>query len=161
MNNDSSKCPCCSGKKYSECCQPVHKKPRLADTPEKLMRSRYTAFAINNSEYLLRTWTPEQRPQSLETKQAGLKWLRLKIINARPPATTSSYGTVSFAAMYLHNNHVFVLTEKSNFIRVDGYWLYKDGETKTEELTVAKNATCPCESGKKFKRCCGKKAKSS
>ena len=38
-------CPCCSGKEYSECCEPIIKGTRKAATPAELMRSRYSAYA--------------------------------------------------------------------------------------------------------------------
>ena len=35
MNKE--KCPCCSGKDYAECCEPVIKGSRKAATPAELM----------------------------------------------------------------------------------------------------------------------------
>ena len=38
-------CPCGSEKIYTECCEPLIKGDRVAETAEALMRSRYTAHA--------------------------------------------------------------------------------------------------------------------
>ena len=36
-------CPCGSGGAYAECCEPIITGAREADTPEQLMRARYSA----------------------------------------------------------------------------------------------------------------------
>ena len=54
-------CPCCSGKSYEECCKPYHTGEKHAPTAEALMRSRFSAFAIPNGEYLMETTLPEKR----------------------------------------------------------------------------------------------------
>ena len=49
------KCPCHSKKRYADCCGPLHKGTRPAATPEELMRSRYSAFALGEVDYLAKT----------------------------------------------------------------------------------------------------------
>ena len=51
------KCPCCSGQSYQDCCCIYHqgKEPKNA---LDLMRSRYSAYALNNVEYIVRTTHP-------------------------------------------------------------------------------------------------------
>ncbi len=154
---DQTTCPCCSGKKYGDCCQLIHREHSLADTPEKLMRSRYSAFVLNDTEHLLRTWASPYRPKTVNTADPALRWLRLSIDEAPIPPPLAQKGSVSFTATYLQNRHVYTLREVSNFIKVKGCWLYQEGETELRKLTVGRNSTCPCNSGKKFKRCCDKK----
>jgi len=48
------------------------------------------------------------------------------------------------------------LHEESRFLRENGQWLYVDGDCRVEE--IGRNDTCPCGSGKKFKRCCAEAA---
>ncbi|MEK9660196.1 MAG: YchJ family metal-binding protein [Alphaproteobacteria bacterium] len=51
--------------------------------------------------------------------------------------------------------------ERSHFRRENGQWLYVDGEfnPKGQPLRVVKvgrNDPCPCGSGQKYKKCCGR-----
>ena len=47
-------CPC-GGFLYSSCCAPLHRGECQAATAEQLMRSRYSAYALGEVEYLLQT----------------------------------------------------------------------------------------------------------
>ena len=58
-------CPCGSRKLFSQCCEPFHK-GALPPTAEALMRSRYSAYANKNVDYIV------------ETTHTGLNELYLK-----------------------------------------------------------------------------------
>ena len=60
-----ARCPCLSGLQYGECCGPFHSGDAFAPTAERLMRSRYSAFAVGDADYLLATWHPTTRPAEL------------------------------------------------------------------------------------------------
>ena len=80
---------------------------------------------------------------------------KLKIIS-------TSENKVHFVAYFtqdtLNKEKIYALTEISNFVK-DEIWQYVNGEdVKTVQLT--KNMPCPCQSGKKFKRCCFNRLKS-
>ena len=47
------KCPCGSELSYAECCEPVIKGEKAAETAEQLMRSRYSAYVKTEIDYLL------------------------------------------------------------------------------------------------------------
>src|SRR5689334_9579352 len=51
-------CPCHSGLKYKKCCRPYHN-GMPAPSPEALMRSRYSAYALNKPDYIMQTTHPE------------------------------------------------------------------------------------------------------
>ena len=53
------KCPCHSGKDYNICCEPYHKQEKLPETPLILMRSRYSAYALDLPNYIIETTHPE------------------------------------------------------------------------------------------------------
>ncbi len=109
------------------------------------MRSRYSAYVLKLSDYLLDTWHASTRPLNLDISSDDTPWLRLLII-----ATESEH--VEFAAFYRGGQ----LHEKSRFVNEEGRWYYLDGEVLPPiEEKVGRNAPCPCGSGKKFKRCCG------
>ncbi len=80
------------------------------------MRSRYSAFAVGDAGYLLRTWHPATRPTSLEL-EPSLRWVRLDVLEA-------AGRTVHFAAHYVDAGRPGVLEEHSRFIQDGDGWLY-------------------------------------
>ena len=141
-------CPCQSAKKYSSCCAPIIEGKQSAKTAEQLMRSRYSAFALGNKNYLLDSWHKEFKPESLNL-DGSEHWVNLQIIK-------SGTNTVHFKAYSLSGDLVSVLEEKSSFKKVDNQWLYTTGELMpAHQYKISRNSGCVCGSGKKFKRCCG------
>ena len=55
-------CPCGLAATYGDCCGRLHRGQARAATPEQLMRSRFSAYAVHDEPYLLRTWHPATRP---------------------------------------------------------------------------------------------------
>ncbi|WP_455431978.1 YchJ family protein [Tessaracoccus defluvii] len=74
----TTNCLCDTGKPYDNCCGRWHA-GRPAPTAVALMRSRYTAFALENADYLLATWHPEMRPDIVDI-DPELTWTGLRII---------------------------------------------------------------------------------
>lgn len=118
-------CPCGTGELYAQCCGPLHARERRAQTPEQLMRSRYSAFFLLDTEYLRLTWAPEATPQDL-TLDAQQKWTRLRVLDAPEPEGNEGY--VHYRAHFRYGNLRDFLEEVSRFERRDGVWLYVDGE---------------------------------
>ena len=85
MPSDSvSTCPCQSGKGFPSCCGRFLAQGLLARTPEQLMRSRFSAFALGGfGAYLLATWAPESvagmTAESLS--EPSLDWSGLEIVS--------------------------------------------------------------------------------
>ena len=71
-------CPCGSGTPYDACCGVLHRGERQAATPEELMRSRYSAYALGDLGYVDRTWHPRTRPDAI-TPRPGLRWTGLEV----------------------------------------------------------------------------------
>lgn len=142
-------CPCQSGLSLDACCGRYHG-GEPAPTPETLMRSRFSAFALGRNDYLLATWHPEHRPASLPDEDSA-EWVRLEIINSQE---VGDIGEVHFRATFRENGRWSVLEEESRFILIDNEWLYVDGKTTLTQLKPGRNASCPCGSGRKGKRCC-------
>ena len=114
---------------YAECCGRLHLGVRgegpFAEDAEALMRSRYSAFVLEDAAYLLATWAPAQRPASLDF-ESGVKWLGLTIRDA--PQSTGSQAEVEFIARYKPPRGGAVrLHERSRFECLDGRWFYVDG----------------------------------
>jgi len=119
-------CFCGSQKAFSNCCEPYIKNIKKAPTAEALMRSRYTAYAIQEADYLMETTHSSTRKN--HSKAAILEWsksnnwLHLEILNA-------SENTVEFKAYFIDNLlQANVHHEKSTFKFENGSWFYVDGK---------------------------------
>jgi SEC-C motif-containing protein len=119
----ASACPCGLSEPYAKCCGRYHSGEAAAPTAEALMRSRYSAFVKGDRGYLLRTWHPRTRPARLDL-DAGMTWTGLEVLGATEGSAFHSTGTVTFRASYRGGS----LHERSRFERVDGVWVYVDGE---------------------------------
>ncbi len=91
------------------------------------MRSRYTAFTLEQAEYLLASWHPDTRPSRVrfDPKQ---RWLGLRIKDTAAGTAADDYGEVEFVARYKVDGRGHRLHERSRFDRIDGRWYYRDGE---------------------------------
>ncbi|GAA1885810.1 YchJ family protein [Asanoa iriomotensis] len=116
-------CPCGSGQSYDRCCGPLHRGAAVAATAERLMRSRYSAFAVGDADYLLRTWHSRTRPESLELDPAQ-RWVGLEVLATRTGGVDDRSGVVEFRASYRHGGRTDDLHERSRFVREDGEWVY-------------------------------------
>ncbi|WP_425147495.1 YchJ family protein [Deinococcus sp.] len=121
-------CPCGSGKKYAVCCGPLHA-GKDARTCEQLMRSRYSAYVLRLETYLLHTWHPYSRPDSLNLRGDQTRWLGLKIHSREDGGPGDGVGWVTFSAHYRLGEEVHTLVERSEFVRMpDERWVYLNGE---------------------------------
>jgi len=116
-------CPC-GGGRYDACCGPLHRGEREAATPEELMRSRYAAYALGETGYVVRTWHPRTRPDDL-SPDPGVRWTGLEVVAA--PAPDGTVGEVEFRASYETAAGPGTLHERSRFERRAGRWVYVDG----------------------------------
>ena len=129
-------CPCGSEEPYTACCQKHHSGLLAgeagAPTPEALMRSRYSAYALGLSDYLLATWHPSSAPGELELWP--IKWIGLEVLHAQ---STGDAGVVEFVALCKVNGRAQRMHETSRFVREDGRWLYIDGRAIDDEANAA------------------------
>jgi SEC-C motif-containing protein len=121
----ADRCPCGSGNLFDACCAPILA-GRPAPTAERLMRSRYTAFARGDAGYLLRSWHPSTRPERLDLDD-DVRWLRLDILGKTGGGPFDTEGVVEFEAIHRDPTGRGVLHERSRFVREDGQWYYVDG----------------------------------
>ena len=127
MTAMATPCPCKPSAAYADCCQPLHE-GAPAETAEALMRSRYSAYVLGLRDYLVGTWHPSTRPVPFELDATpGLRWLGLEV--RRHAQLGDDRAVVEFVARYKPGGAPAVrLHEISRFSRVDGRWLYVDGE---------------------------------
>ncbi len=129
-----TKCPCCSGKDFADCCQPhllMKAKPLSA---RAMVRARYCAYALGAGTYrdfLVRTWHP-RTPQQInmgDLTNDNLQWTGLDILSAEQKgegARVEFKATFNDSAGKPHIHH-----EISLFRREQGVWLYLDGQVST------------------------------
>nr|WP_040382479.1 YchJ family metal-binding protein [Deinococcus apachensis] len=118
-------CLCGSGRSYGACCGLRHRGERPAETPEALMRSRYTAYALRNTEYVRRTWHPDTCPPDLDLEEDDARYLGLKIHHAEG-------NEVEFTATLRMDGRTHRMHERSRFTRLNGTWVYVAGVDPTD-----------------------------
>lgn len=101
--------------------------PGWPATAEALMRSRFDAFARGDVAHLLASWHPSTRPATLELDD-GTVWRALQIVDTVAGGEDDDDGVVEFRASYRSPEGAGLLHERSRFTRIDGRWVYLDGE---------------------------------
>ncbi len=158
MISTSSNCYCGSKQSYSNCCKPYHDKKAHADTPEKLMRSRYSAYVVSNIDYIAETNDVSGGDnfdrEAAEAWSKKSEWLGLEVVAA-------AGNEVEFKAHFKAEGKEITHHEVSLF-RFDEKakrWYYQDGKEIREPLKaenkLGRNDPCHCGSGKKLKKCHG------
>lgn len=139
-------CPC-GGETYVGCCEPLHRGERIAADAEELMRSRYSAFARGEAEYLYITLhsshddreTPraEWLRKFAETQDASI-YRGLRIVQTQPPGE-DGVAKVLFTVRTREKGKNASFSELSYFAREDGAWRYITGVIAggKSELTIA------------------------
>ena len=130
-------CPCTSGLRYRECCAPYHQGKAEPPHAEALMRSRYSAFALKEVDYLWRTLHPEHpdraRPREdlvreLRARASTLKYPRLHVLDRRLVAPGET-AVVLFYARVFETGKDRSFLERSEFQHDGTGWRYLRGRT--------------------------------
>lgn len=87
------------------------------------MRSRYSAYVVRDETYLLRTWSTASRPRRVPFDD-DLRWTGLEILGRTGGSAFHTVGTVEFRARFEHDGQPGEQRENSEFLRVDGAWVY-------------------------------------
>ena len=152
LNKEANQnCLCGLEQSYKKCCGRFIESSLSPDTPEQLMRSRFSAYILKNEAYLLRSWHESTRPDSLDLTNDSTRWEKLVVIDTTEHIV---HFVAYFTQKSLEEDCVFALVEISQFIKEKNWNYLKGDDVQTIQLT--KNMACPCQSGKKYKRCCGK-----
>jgi SEC-C motif-containing protein len=132
MRKPPRDCPCHSGLRYAACCKPLHQGQREAETPEALMRSRYSAFALGLGAYLLKTLAADhpdradpEAERALARARAAQRFLGLTILEA---SAEGDRGVVLFRARIFERGVDRSFAERSRFRREGGAWRYEGGD---------------------------------
>ena len=92
------------------------------------MRSRYSAFVLDLTDYLLATWHASTRPSSIAPNETDIKWLGLEVRRHR--VVDADHAEVEFVARSKLAGRAHRLHELSRFVREDGRWFYVDGDVR-------------------------------
>ncbi len=146
-------CPCGLGL-YDQCCAPLHLGKAYAQSAEQLMRSRYSAFAKHDVDYILKTTAVGQQSAldraAIADWAKSNQWLQLEIVQANEKID-KHHARVEFKAHYHDDKHAQIHHEVSHFVKFQQQWYFLD-PTTDQQITMKQN--CICGSGKKFKQCC-------
>ncbi len=127
----NSKCPCGSGKKYKECCFRFHKGSNPRNALE-LMKSRYSAYAVGDANYIIKT-THKSSPHYEKNKKEWIdsikefsksNFKKLEIIEF---IDGEKEAFVKFRA-YIDD---YIMEENSRFVKEDK-WFYVGVENENK-----------------------------
>ena len=158
-------CHCGLEPSYEKCCGRYVGGDEDAPTPEALMRARYSAYVEQEIGFLMGTIVDDSDADTDEnsTRQWSemSNWIGL-LIHETEGGADDDDGMVEFTAAYEIKGREFKHHERARFTKVDGKWHYSDGDmikpepVRREGPKVGRNDPCPCNSGKKYKKCCGR-----
>ncbi len=161
-----NKCVCGAASPYAACCEPYHKGAKVP-TAEALVRARYSAFALQNYDFIVQTTHPMDRDEfdssSIAQNMSNIIWHSLNITNCGQEIGSDGkqiFDTVTFTAAYEQAGKLYSLSEVSYFQRLDDTLYYFESISHRPESykrtlpKVGRNDPCPCGSGKKHKKCC-------
>ncbi len=112
---------------YAQCCGPYIDDFDTTPAPdaESLMRSRFTAFTLQNADYLLATWHTSTRPESISF-ESGVRWIGLDVRSRS--MSDGEHAQVEFVARKRDaSGRASRLHERSRFVREGDRWYYLDG----------------------------------
>ena len=146
-------CPCGQGD-YQYCCQPLHVGQAHAETASQLMRSRYSAFALQQIDYIVQTTALGQQASldvdAIADWSKSNQWLKLEVLNSNEKLD-KNHAQVEFKAHYHDGKQTQIHHEISHFVQHQARWYFLD-PTTGQQPTMKQ--PCICGSGKKFKQCC-------
>jgi SEC-C motif domain protein len=130
-------CTCGLKKPFKKCCGRFLDDGLFAKTPEQLMRSRYSAYALGAyGSYLLATWFPATAEglSAADLSQKTVCWRTLEVLNK---SQHGDKGEVEFKAYFSKDQYTHELDclhERSSFIRTKGRWYYIGGVVNEPSL---------------------------
>lgn len=146
-------CPCGQGN-YQHCCQPLHVGQAHAESASQLMRSRYSAFALQQIDYIVQTTALGQQASldvsAIADWSKSNQWLKLEVLNSNEKLD-KNHAQVEFKAHYHDGKQTQIHHEISHFVQHQARWYFLD-PTIGQQPTMKQ--PCICGSGKKFKQCC-------
>ena len=135
--NKYADCPCRSEAQYNKCCRPYHT-GTPAPNALALMRSRYTAYALDMLDYLMATSHPEfeeytdDKEKWKEELRAFCDATQFEGLEIKEFKDGDPVAYVTFRARMHQGLEDVSYTELSTFEKLDGRWLFKAGKVVEE-----------------------------
>jgi SEC-C motif domain protein len=153
--NEMFLCPCQSGQPYQICCSPLHQGVVLVQSPEQLMRSRYSAYALGHIDYIVHTTVLVQQPlldqRGIRAWSQNSQWLGLTVYEQKIARHSVHHAWVRFTAKWQDQQGLHQHDELSAFVQVGQQWFFID---PNHPYRVGQNDCCLCGRQVKFKKCC-------
>ncbi|MFC1705359.1 YchJ family protein [Planctomycetota bacterium] len=135
----------------------------VPETAEACLRSRYSAYALGEVDFILESHHSSTRAEVSRSNIAdwsrNSEWLGLRVLETEGGGPQDEEGSVTFSASYRQHGKTVDHTENAQFEKEDGAWRFLSSATppfRRSAPKVGRNDPCPCGSGKKYKRCCGR-----
>lgn len=150
-------CFCGSGLTFEKCCGVFIVDGQFPKTAEQLMRSRFSAYCTKDAKYIHNSYAHKERHKHPESEILSFansaSFVDLTICSTFKKGI---YDFVEFKALFISSNTLCTLHENSRFIKENDQWVYLDGDINlVPDIKLKRNDACPCQSGKKFKKCHG------
>ncbi len=131
-------CPCGSTRKYKKCCKIFHDKIEIPKIALQLMKSRYSAFAVSNVNYIISTTHKENPDFTDDLKSwekdilAFCKYTKFEKLEILEFLEDDKESFVTFKATLFQDKKDISFIEKSRFLKVEDKWFYIDGQFMDE-----------------------------
>ena len=116
-----NQCFCGTNNTFDQCCKPIIDGTQPAPTAQALMRSRYSAYMIVASQYLIDSTHISQRANYSKTEiEAWAKeshWQKLEIIDCKKGFSEDSVGEVEFKAYYRDTKNIHHIHHEKSLLR--------------------------------------------
>lgn len=133
FNQNTNFCPCGSQKLFNACCGLYISGNSLPSTPEKLMRSRYSAYVKGDLQYIQNTMRGEPKdhfdPEETQKFIDQVKWQSLRVIKNFQDDQDIHKAYVTFSAIYKQAGRLYEIRETSEFTQQKGIWYYTGEKT--------------------------------
>ncbi len=131
-------------------------------SPKALLEARYKAFTKSDVDFILNSCHPDVRKkhkrEDIEAWSRNARWQGLDVEDVQEEGDS---GFVTFTCRYEQDGQDVVHKEIAEFRKHEEKWYYYNSSfpsstMRREEAKIGRNDPCPCGSGKKYKKCCGK-----
>jgi SEC-C motif-containing protein len=137
-------CPCGEARPYSKCCKAYHQRKQQAETPKKLLQTRFAAYAKGLSRYIVDTQVmPDQDAdaeadliRSIEASCAKVKFLGLTVLEEAVKDDLHAVIKFRYQAKVVNQKgfregKAEAVEETSHFVKdpKSGKWYFNEGMT--------------------------------
>lgn len=156
-------CPCGSNQPYIDCCQLVHADIKCASLPEQIIRARFAAMSMGNMDFFAESIVEEHRHlldgdrvlkeiRRLEFHSVEIRKVERKGLLRRRATVYSRHARSKHGVIATHTERTY-LRRESRAWRVENIEINPPADAVSK---IGRNVSCPCGSGRKYKRCCGR-----